>query len=170
MEYFIILEIPNSSSKWYFGILKVELIKREQSSLSKNWILILILQIQFMIYSSLINRFWKLGKVLFQQDIKQVYFGLWNMMVRYFHYAFHQIQRKSNFSIIYRILATGSMDATCRLWSTIKGTLLFQIDTPSAISKIHFADNASFYCTCMNRMFYFDYNIKANENTRKEMM
>ena len=50
------------------------------------------------------------------------------------------------------IVATGSSDATIRLWSAKRGILLFQINTPSPVMGIQFDDLDQVICICENRV------------------
>ncbi|KAJ3021171.1 hypothetical protein HKX48_009091 [Thoreauomyces humboldtii] len=58
------------------------------------------------------------------------------------------------------MVITGCMDSTCRLWSTRRGDMLFQINVPAPVSSIHVDENDAMYCVCQNRLLFFD--IKAN--------
>lgn len=53
------------------------------------------------------------------------------------------------------IVVTGSMDSTCRLWSTKRGEQLFQINLPSPVSHIQVDFNQHIYCACLNRLVVF---------------
>ncbi|KAI8894447.1 WD40-repeat-containing domain protein [Globomyces pollinis-pini] len=53
------------------------------------------------------------------------------------------------------ILITGSMDATCRLWSSRRGEPLFQINLPSPVTSIKVDFNDRVYFSCVNRLLVF---------------
>ncbi|KAJ3153099.1 hypothetical protein HDU89_000727 [Geranomyces variabilis] len=58
------------------------------------------------------------------------------------------------------MVITGCMDATCRLWSTRRGDMLFQINVPAPVSSIFVDEKDEMYCVCQNRLLFF--SIKAN--------
>jgi WD40 repeat protein len=53
------------------------------------------------------------------------------------------------------LVITGSMDSTCRLWSTKRGEQLFQINLPAPITHIQVDLNENIYCSCLNRLVVF---------------
>ncbi|KAJ3233678.1 Transducin beta-like protein 2 [Chytriomyces hyalinus] len=67
------------------------------------------------------------------------------------------------------IVATGSMDATCRLWSCRRGDLIFQINVPSAVSQVAFCPFSNdLYAVCENRMLVFEVHPSAREEELPE--
>ncbi|KAI9007366.1 WD40-repeat-containing domain protein [Gaertneriomyces semiglobifer] len=58
------------------------------------------------------------------------------------------------------IVITGCMDSTCRLWSTRRGDLLFQINVPAPVTSIFVDESDDMYCVCQNRILFF--GIKAH--------
>ncbi|KAI8930281.1 WD40-repeat-containing domain protein [Entophlyctis helioformis] len=57
------------------------------------------------------------------------------------------------------ITITGSMDATCRLWSSRRGDLLFQINTPAPVTLIQVDLRDFVYMSCQHRLLIF--GVKA---------
>ncbi|KAL2918171.1 hypothetical protein HK105_202098 [Polyrhizophydium stewartii] len=57
------------------------------------------------------------------------------------------------------ITVTGSMDSTCRLWSSRRGELLFQINTPAPVTCIQVDLRDYIFLACHNRLLIF--GIKA---------
>ncbi|KAI8823149.1 WD40-repeat-containing domain protein [Fimicolochytrium jonesii] len=61
------------------------------------------------------------------------------------------------------MLITGSTDATCRLWSTRRGDLLFQINVPAPVTAIHVGEGGDMCCVCQNRVLFFDIKTNAKD-------
>ncbi|ORX56127.1 WD40 repeat-like protein [Piromyces finnis] len=64
------------------------------------------------------------------------------------------------------ILYTGSIDSTCRLWSTRKGELIFQINLPAQPQSLIVTPglpNDMLYVTCQNRLLVFDVKAPTQE-------
>ncbi|OUM66644.1 hypothetical protein PIROE2DRAFT_6060, partial [Piromyces sp. E2] len=64
------------------------------------------------------------------------------------------------------ILYTGSIDSTCRLWSTRKGELIFQINLPAqpqSLMVMPGLSNDILYLTCQNRLLVFDVKAPTQE-------
>ncbi|ORX81866.1 WD40 repeat-like protein [Anaeromyces robustus] len=64
------------------------------------------------------------------------------------------------------ILYTGSVDSTCRLWSTRKGELIFQINLPDHPQSLYVTpglSNDMLYVTCQNRLLVFDVKAPTQE-------
>ncbi|KAL5032823.1 hypothetical protein BDEG_20886 [Batrachochytrium dendrobatidis JEL423] len=57
------------------------------------------------------------------------------------------------------ITVTGCMDSTCRLWSSRRGELLFQINTPAPVTMVQVDICDHIYLSCQNRLLIF--GIKA---------
>jgi len=56
---------------------------------------------------------------------------------------------------MYSILYTGSIDSTCRLWSTRKGEMIFQVNLPAPPQSLYISPgtpNDMLYITCQNRL------------------
>lgn len=53
------------------------------------------------------------------------------------------------------ILITGSMDGTCRIWSSRRGDPLFQINMPAAVNLIRIDYQDHLYFCCSNRLLVF---------------
>ncbi len=68
------------------------------------------------------------------------------------------------------ILATGSFDATCRLWSSWKGDLLFQINTPAPIQSIYITPDQCMYVGCQSHFLKFEYSVKLRPQATHEFM
>ncbi|KAJ3386423.1 hypothetical protein HDU84_001556 [Entophlyctis sp. JEL0112] len=63
------------------------------------------------------------------------------------------------------ICVTGSMDATCRLWSCRRGDLIFQINVPAPVSSVFMSPISNeMYAVCQNRVLIFNYHAKDNED------
>jgi WD40 repeat protein len=64
------------------------------------------------------------------------------------------------------ILYTGSTDSTCRLWSTRKGELIFQINLPASPQSLYVTPgpaNDMLYLSCQNRLLVFDIKCPTQE-------
>ena len=65
------------------------------------------------------------------------------------------------------ILITGSSDATCRLWSSRRGDLLFQINAPAAVIDIVTVPVApgqtDLFAVCENRLLVCRYVCSCNK-------
>jgi hypothetical protein len=59
------------------------------------------------------------------------------------------------FTINSDIIVTGSLDATCRIWSSRRGEPLFQINMPAPITTIKVDFNDNLYFGCINRLLTF---------------
>ncbi|KAI8904591.1 hypothetical protein DFJ77DRAFT_244630 [Powellomyces hirtus] len=94
---------------------------------------------------------WKIG----DPPISTGYHG--DLMFTYRHEGPVLAVRFNNSS---SIVITGCMDATCRLWSTRRGDMLFQINVPAPVSSIFVDEKDDIYCVCQNRLLFFE--IKAN--------
>ncbi|KAI8609392.1 WD40-repeat-containing domain protein [Chytriomyces sp. MP71] len=67
------------------------------------------------------------------------------------------------------IVITGSLDATCRLWSCRRGDLIFQINLPSAVSSVRVSNISNhLYVACQNRMLEFEIFPSAKEEDLPE--
>ena len=61
-------------------------------------------------------------------------------------------------------MVTGSLDCTCRIWNAGTGILLFQINVPSPVYKIHVDDDYVMTCICQNRILVFQIKIALKES------
>ncbi|KAI9364468.1 hypothetical protein DFJ73DRAFT_419615 [Zopfochytrium polystomum] len=67
------------------------------------------------------------------------------------------------------IVITGSMDATCRLWSCRRGDLLFQINVPAPVSRLFVSTNSEdLYVVCQNRILVFGVQASSKEEDLPE--
>ncbi|KAI9142036.1 WD40-repeat-containing domain protein [Paraphysoderma sedebokerense] len=65
----------------------------------------------------------------------------------------------ANFTAKSDMVITGSTDCTCRIWSAIKGNLLFQINMPSPVTGVLIDTDDFFYISCENRLLVL--NVEA---------
>jgi len=64
------------------------------------------------------------------------------------------------------ILYTGSIDSTCRLWSTRKGKMIFQVNLPAPPQSLYITPGLSndiLYITCQNRLLVLDVKSPTQE-------
>ncbi|KAI8802770.1 WD40-repeat-containing domain protein [Cladochytrium replicatum] len=61
------------------------------------------------------------------------------------------------------IVVTGSLDASCRLWSVRTGDLLFQVNTPAAVTELYLAPGNRLFCACQKRLLHFMIHCTTKE-------
>jgi WD40 repeat protein len=68
------------------------------------------------------------------------------------------------FSSESNVLVTGSLDSTCKIWSTKSGNQLFQINLPGPISHIYIDYQSNIYCGCQNRIVVFNAQFYSKDH------